>query len=119
MPYAALRLSPSTSQTGALAEAGAADAACTSDAKHSSSPQIRKRLNMISSSAVRAVGVSKQVSSGGQPLSILDGVDLAVAAGESLANVGSLGSAPPTFSSLPAGPSQPTTTEVERTRNPR
>src|SRR3546814_12008760 len=48
MPYAALRLSPSTSQTGALAEAGAADAACTSDAKHSSSPQIRKRLNMRS-----------------------------------------------------------------------
>src|SRR3546814_19157442 len=103
MPYAALRLSPSTSQTGALAEAGAADAACTSDAKHSSSPQIRKRLNMISSSAVRAVGVSKQVSSGGQPLTMLDGVDLDVAAGESLSIVGSRGSGQTTLRSLPAG----------------
>ncbi|MGH8443735.1 MAG: ATP-binding cassette domain-containing protein, partial [Solimonas sp.] len=42
--------------------------------------------------AVRANGVVKEVSSGGQPLTILSGVDLDIAAGESLAIVGSSGS---------------------------
>ncbi|HEY9547156.1 MAG TPA: ABC transporter ATP-binding protein [Solimonas sp.] len=66
----------------------------------------------MSSSAVRAVGVSKQVSSGGQPLTILDGVDLDVAAGESLAIVGSSGSGKTTLLSLLAGLDSPSSGEV-------
>ncbi len=55
----------------------------------------------------------KQVSSGGQPLTILDGVDLTVAAGESLAIVGSSGSGKTTLLSLLAGLDLPTRGEIE------
>ncbi|NGY06576.1 ABC transporter ATP-binding protein [Solimonas terrae] len=67
---------------------------------------------MASSSAVRASGVSKQVSSGGQPLTILDHVDLDVAAGESLAIVGSSGSGKTTLLSLLAGLDLPSSGEI-------
>lgn len=66
----------------------------------------------MSNSAVRAVGVSKQVSSGGQPLTILDGVDLDVASGESLAIVGSSGSGKTTLLSLLAGLDLPSAGEI-------
>ncbi len=55
----------------------------------------------------------KQVSSGGQPLTILDGVELTIAAGESLAIVGSSGSGKTTLLSLLAGLDLPTRGEIE------
>jgi putative ABC transport system ATP-binding protein len=67
---------------------------------------------MASDSAVRASGVSKQVSSGGEPLTILDSVDLDVAAGESLAIVGSSGSGKTTLLSLLAGLDLPSGGEI-------
>jgi putative ABC transport system ATP-binding protein len=68
---------------------------------------------MASKSAVRAVGVSKEVSSGGQPLTILDAVDLDIAAGESLAIVGSSGSGKTTLLSLLAGLDLPSRGDIE------
>ncbi|WP_051278024.1 ABC transporter ATP-binding protein [Solimonas flava] len=68
---------------------------------------------MASNIAVRATGVVKQVSSGGQPLTILDGVELTIAAGESLAIVGSSGSGKTTLLSLLAGLDLPTRGEIE------
>ncbi len=67
---------------------------------------------MASNSAVRASGVGKEVSSGGQPLTILDGVDLDLAAGDSLAIVGSSGSGKTTLLSLLAGLDLPTRGEI-------
>jgi putative ABC transport system ATP-binding protein len=67
---------------------------------------------MALESAVRASGVSKQVNSGGEPLTILDGVDLDVAAGESLAIVGSSGSGKTTLLSLLAGLDLPSSGEI-------
>ena len=61
---------------------------------------------------MRASGVSKQVNSGGEPLTILDGVDLDVAAGESLAIVGSSGSGKTTLLSLLAGLDLPSSGEI-------
>lgn len=61
---------------------------------------------------MRASGVSKQVSSGGQPLTILDGIDLDIAAGESLAIVGSSGSGKTTLLSLLAGLDLPSSGEI-------
>ncbi len=58
--------------------------------------------------AVAVRGVGKEVSSGGQPLTILDGIDLDIAAGETLAIVGSSGSGKTTLLSLLAGLDQPT-----------
>ncbi|NKF21263.1 ABC transporter ATP-binding protein [Solimonas marina] len=68
---------------------------------------------MASNSAVRAVGVSKQVSSGGQPLTILDDVDLDIGAGESLAIIGSSGSGKTTLLSLLAGLDLPSRGTIE------
>ncbi len=56
--------------------------------------------------------MSKQVSSGGTPLTILDAVDLDIAAGESLAIVGSSGSGKTTLLSLLAGLDLPTRGEI-------
>jgi polar amino acid transport system ATP-binding protein len=53
---------------------------------------MNKERNMSQVSAVAARGVVKEVSSGGQPLTILSGLDLEVAAGESVAIVGASGS---------------------------
>ena len=57
-------------------------------------------------------GVSKTVSSGGQPLTILHPLDLAVKAGERLAIVGPSGSGKSTLIGLMAGLDQPTTGEI-------
>jgi putative ABC transport system ATP-binding protein len=64
------------------------------------------------SDAVVAKKVSKQISSGSEPLTILDGVDLQVAAGESLAIVGASGSGKTTLLSLLAGLDQPSSGEI-------
>lgn len=64
------------------------------------------------SDAVVAKKVSKQITSGGEPLTILDGVDLRVAAGESLAIVGASGSGKTTLLSLLAGLDLPSSGEI-------
>ncbi|MFA5941849.1 MAG: ABC transporter ATP-binding protein [Sinimarinibacterium sp.] len=63
-------------------------------------------------SAVLARGVVKEVSSGGQALTILAGVDLDVAAGETVAIVGASGSGKTTLLSLLAGLDLPTRGEI-------
>lgn len=64
------------------------------------------------SDAVVASKVSKQITSGSEPLTILDGVDLRVAAGESLAIVGASGSGKTTLLSLLAGLDLPSSGEI-------
>lgn len=64
------------------------------------------------SDAVVARKVSKQITSGSEPLTILDGVDLQVAAGESLAIVGASGSGKTTLLSLLAGLDLPSSGEI-------
>jgi putative ABC transport system ATP-binding protein len=64
------------------------------------------------SDAVVAKKVSKQITSGSEPLTILDGVDLRVAAGESLAIVGASGSGKTTLLSLLAGLDLPSSGEI-------
>jgi len=62
--------------------------------------------------AIRAQDLVKQVDSGGSPLTILDGVDLTIARGESLAIVGSSGSGKTTLLSLLAGLDRATRGEI-------
>ncbi|TXI84233.1 MAG: ABC transporter ATP-binding protein [Cupriavidus sp.] len=62
--------------------------------------------------AVVARKVSKQITSGSEPLTILDGVDLRVAAGESLAIIGASGSGKTTLLSLLAGLDLPSSGEI-------
>lgn len=64
------------------------------------------------SDAVVAKKVSKQITSGSEPLTILDSVDLRVAAGESLAIVGASGSGKTTLLSLLAGLDLPSSGEI-------
>lgn len=64
------------------------------------------------SDAVVAQKVSKQITSGSEPLTILEGVDLRVAAGESLAIVGASGSGKTTLLSLLAGLDLPSSGEI-------
>lgn len=64
------------------------------------------------SDAVVARKVSKQITSGSEPLTILDSVDLRVAAGESLAIVGASGSGKTTLLSLLAGLDLPSSGEI-------
>ena len=62
--------------------------------------------------AIAVRGVGKQVSSGGTPLTILDGVDLTVAQGESLAIIGRSGSGKTTLLSLLAGLDLPSSGDI-------
>lgn len=64
------------------------------------------------SDAVVARKVSKQITSGSESLTILEGVDLQVAAGESLAIVGASGSGKTTLLSLLAGLDLPSSGEI-------
>ncbi|MDD3761732.1 MAG: ATP-binding cassette domain-containing protein [Nevskiales bacterium] len=66
----------------------------------------------MSRSAVVARDVCKEVSSGGASLTILSGVDLDVAAGESVAIVGASGSGKTTLLSLLAGLDLPSRGEI-------
>lgn len=63
--------------------------------------------------AVRAQGVAHEISSGQRRLTILDGVDLAIAQGESVAIVGRSGSGKTTLLSLLAGLDSPTRGHIE------
>ncbi|MGH8518485.1 MAG: ATP-binding cassette domain-containing protein, partial [Panacagrimonas sp.] len=63
--------------------------------------------------AVRAHGVAHQISSGEKQLTILDGVDLEVAQGQSVAIVGRSGSGKTTLLSMLAGLDRPTAGTVE------
>ncbi len=67
---------------------------------------------MSQTSAVVARGVGKQVSSGGHPLTILDDVNLDIAAGESVAIVGASGSGKTTLLSMLAGLDLPSSGEI-------
>ncbi len=67
---------------------------------------------MSQGSAVSARGVGKQVSSGGQPLTILADVDLDIGTGEAVAIVGASGSGKTTLLSLLAGLDLPTQGEI-------
>ncbi|MGH8455918.1 MAG: ABC transporter ATP-binding protein [Stenotrophobium sp.] len=62
--------------------------------------------------AVIAKNVRKQISSGSTPLTILDGADVQIAAGESVAIVGASGSGKTTLLSLLAGLDLPTSGEI-------
>lgn len=64
------------------------------------------------SDAVVAKSVGKQITSGSEPLTILDSVDLRVAAGETLAIVGASGSGKTTLLSLLAGLDLPSSGEI-------
>lgn len=66
-----------------------------------------------SNSVVRARKVCHQISSGPNLLTILDGVDLDIADGESVAIVGRSGSGKTTLLSMLAGLDQPTSGEIE------
>lgn len=70
----------------------------------------KSRANM--SDAVVAKKVCKKITSGSEPLTILDDVDLRVAAGESLAIVGASGSGKTTLLSLLAGLDLPSSGEI-------
>ena len=63
--------------------------------------------------AVRARGVGHEISSGEKRLKILDGVDLDIAQGESVAIVGRSGSGKTTLLSLLAGLDRPTQGQIE------
>jgi putative ABC transport system ATP-binding protein len=63
--------------------------------------------------AVRAHGVAHEISSGEKRLTILDGVDLEVAQGQSVAIVGRSGSGKTTLLSMLAGLDRPTRGRVE------
>ncbi len=63
--------------------------------------------------AVRARDVGHQISSGEIPLTILDGVNLDIAQGESVAIVGRSGSGKTTLLSMLAGLDQPSRGEIE------
>lgn len=67
---------------------------------------------MVQNSAVAARGISKEVISGGAPLTILTGVALEVSSGESVAIIGRSGSGKTTLLSLLAGLDLPTSGEV-------
>jgi len=62
--------------------------------------------------AVEARGVGKQVSSGGTPLAILDGLDVTIGRGETVAIVGSSGAGKSTLLSLLAGLDLPSSGEI-------
>jgi putative ABC transport system ATP-binding protein len=63
--------------------------------------------------AVRAHGVAHEISSGDRRLEILNGVDLEIAQGESVAIVGRSGSGKTTLLSLLAGLDRPTSGHIE------
>ena len=61
---------------------------------------------------IRAENVGKQIVSGGEPLVILNGLSLSIAAGESVAIVGASGSGKTTLLSLLAGLDSPTAGDI-------
>ena len=69
-------------------------------------------LDLMSSTVIRARGLSKQVQSGDAPLLILDEVSFDVAAGATVAIVGASGSGKTTLLGLLAGLDRPSSGEV-------
>ena len=73
---------------------------------------IAKENGTATDFVVRAVGVSKQFATAAGPVSVLEGVDLEVRRGESVAIVGESGSGKSTLLSLLAGLDVPTTGSI-------
>ena len=97
--------------TGAVVPDGAA-AQALSAVQHENNVMISKRKIMQKPLAVEAVNLDKHVSSNGNALVILSGLDLAIAAGERIAIVGSSGSGKSTLLGLLAGLDNPTQGKV-------
>ncbi len=97
--------------TGAVLLDGAA-ASAVSAVQHEKNVMISKRKIMQKPLAVEAVKLDKHVNSNGNPLVILSGLDLAIAAGERIAIVGSSGSGKSTLLGLLAGLDNPTQGKV-------
>lgn len=101
-------LSPMTKSVGEFGD----DPALAPNVATMSNTQATKRKSMAESSVLKAENLGKQVSSPEGPLTILAGVDLDVAAGDTVAVIGASGAGKSTLLALLAGLDEPSTGRV-------